>query len=185
MIAPFKHFPTLIVPGWQDSNEAHWQSLWQKEFGWGRVVQDDWLIPVVADWSNRLSETVTQLAKPVVLVTHSLGGIALAHAFAQNHKLPVKAAFIVAPPDLDQDDTPNELRDFLPVPMKRFSFPSLLVASSNDPYCALNRAEGMAQAWGSSFVCVGKRHHIGDVANLGEWAEGKDLLSTFLRKVLP
>ena len=37
--------PLLIVPGWQDSEPMHWQSLWERKFSADRVRQKDWIHP--------------------------------------------------------------------------------------------------------------------------------------------
>ncbi len=176
----FEKLPVLMVPGWQDSGKDHWQTLWQKEFNWGRVVQDDWLKPRCTDWVDRFVTTIKAQSGPVVLVTHSLGCSTLAHAWAMDQTLPIRAAFIIAPPDLEQPDTPQDIKNFSPVPEVQFSFPSIVIASQNDPYCAVRRAQRMAKSWGGQFMNVGDRHHLGDSANLGDWKEGLILLAEFL-----
>jgi hypothetical protein len=34
--------PILVLPGWQNSGSAHWQSLWEQQLGAERVTQHDW-----------------------------------------------------------------------------------------------------------------------------------------------
>jgi len=36
----------------------------------------------------------------------------------------------------------------------------VLVASSDDPYCTMQRASDFAEAWGSEFVSAGEAGHI-------------------------
>jgi uncharacterized protein len=51
---------TLILPGWQNSGPAHWQSLWEAKYGDQRVVQHDWMRPLRGDWITRLEEVLLQ-----------------------------------------------------------------------------------------------------------------------------
>jgi len=55
-------------------------------------------------------------------------------------------------------------------------FPSLVVASSEDPYIALERAEYFARCWGSELVNIGPAGHINAASGYGKWAEGVELL---------
>jgi predicted alpha/beta hydrolase family esterase len=65
--------------------------------------------------------------------------------------------------------------------MLRLRFRSIVVASSNDPYVTLFRAQTFAMAWGSEFVMIGEAGHINSASGLGDWAEGFALLNA-LRK---
>ena len=46
----------LLLPGWLDSGPGHWQTLWEQQHGWERVVQADWVWPRRGDWMARLDE---------------------------------------------------------------------------------------------------------------------------------
>ena len=48
-----------------------------------------------------------------------------------------------------------------------------VVASSDDPYVTLERAEYLARCWGSRFVSVGVAGHINSESGLKDWAQGK------------
>ena len=39
----------LILPGWQNSGPAHWQSRWEELYGFTRVQQHDWMQPLRGD----------------------------------------------------------------------------------------------------------------------------------------
>jgi predicted alpha/beta hydrolase family esterase len=67
------------------------------------------------------------------------------------------------------------------MPLQRLQFPSIVVASSNDPYVTLSRGQAFAKAWGSEFVIVGEAGHTNSASGLGDWPEGLALLNT-LRK---
>ena len=51
-----------------------------------------------------------------------------------------------------------------------------MVASRDDPYVTLARAEGFARAWGSRLVVLGAAGHINADSGYGEWPEGRRLL---------
>ncbi|MBA4123845.1 MAG: alpha/beta hydrolase [Acidobacteria bacterium] len=168
----------LTVPGVTNSSPQHWQSLWEKEFPerFRRIEQKEWNTPACADWINEIEEKV-QKANPetVVLVAHSLGCTAVAH-WAQNFGTKIKGAFLVAPSDCEAESYNFDTKGFAPIPLDTLSFKSLVVASLNDEYVSLERAEQFADAWGSEFINVGAKGHINFGAGFGEWNEGLELL---------
>jgi len=176
-----QQWPVLILPGWLDSEPDHWQSLWQSRFGWKRVQQNDWNEPKKADWVKNIAREIKKQKKAPVVITHSLGGIALAQAVKQNPSLPVRGAFIVAPADLDRPDMPKEIVDFRPVPLENLPFPSIVAASHNDPFVDIKRAKQFAKHWGSELIDVGPQGHINVLAGMGEWPEGLEILTDFLK----
>jgi predicted alpha/beta hydrolase family esterase len=162
----------LILPGWQNSGPDHWQSRWEVTHGYTRVEQHDWQRPLRGDWIARLEEVLLSLDGPAVLVAHSLGCIHTAAwaSHSQNtHR--VKAALLVAPPDVARDDLRQMLPSWSPVPQQHLPFPAVVISSSNDPFCALDRAESFAAAWGSDFVPAGLRGHLNADSGLGDWPE--------------
>jgi predicted alpha/beta hydrolase family esterase len=88
----------------------------------------------------------------------------------------VSGALLVAPPDTERDDMPPQLHGWRPIVMTRLPFPATVVASSNDPYCSLERAGMLASAWGASLVVAGPRGHLNAESGLGDWPEGLALL---------
>ncbi|MEY2953323.1 MAG: hypothetical protein RLZZ401_1410 [Pseudomonadota bacterium] len=170
---------TLILPGWQSSGPDHWQSRWQALHGYVRVEQHDWLRPLRGDWMMRLDETLLALPahESVGLVAHSLGCLLVA-AWASHSRLTarVRSALLVAPGDAERPELQPLLPSWSPIPLSRLPFGSLLVASRNDPYCSLDRAQALASAWGSGFVDLGERGHINAGSSLGDWPDGHSLL---------
>jgi predicted alpha/beta hydrolase family esterase len=55
-------------------------------------------------------------------------------------------------------------------------FASTLVASSNDQWASLARAQQFATAWGSELVNLGPAGHINADSGHGEWPAGLALL---------
>lgn len=182
-----RQIQVLTLPGWRNSGAAHWQSHWEQVYGYQRVEQHDWLQPRRGDWLARLEETVidTDPQYPVVLVAHSLGCILVA-AWAQfsRHSHKVRGAFLVAPDDTEQ----HELKDFLPswspIARQKFPFPSVLVASRNDPCCRFERAQELAQTWGSQLIDAGLQGHLNTESGLGDWPEGHAWLETKLAHII-
>jgi predicted alpha/beta hydrolase family esterase len=168
----------LLLPGWLNSDAAHWQSRWERLHGHRRIDQDDWLWPRRGDWMARLDEVLLDMAQPAVLVAHSLGcQLVAAWAAHSSHGGRVRAALLVAPPDTERDDMPPNLFSWRPIVRARLPFPSLVVASTDDPYCALPRAQRLAADWGSSIIEIGARGHINGESGLGDWPEGSALLT--------
>jgi hypothetical protein len=167
----------LLLPGWQNSGPQHWQSLWEQRHGYVRVEQHDWLQPLRGDWITRLEEVVLGRDEHVVLVAHSLGCVLVAAwASITRHPRRVKAALLVAPPDVERPDIRAQLRTWAPTPLQTLPFPGVVVASRDDPFCDFDRARGFAQAWGSRFIDHGRCGHINAESGLGSWPEGHLLL---------
>ena len=164
----------LMLPGWQNSGPDHWQSRWERAHGYSRVEQHDWLRPLRGDWIARLEDVLLSLDLerdgPAVLVAHSLGclNVAAWAAHSRNtHR--VKAALLVAPPDVERDDLRQMLPGWAPVPLNRLPFKSLLFSSNDDPFCAPQRARFFASSWGAERIDAGPRGHLNAESGLGDW----------------
>ena len=174
--------PTVvIVPGWRDSGPGHWQTLWADALTCvRRVVQDNWVSPTRKAWVERLRETIESTEEQVVLVAHSLGCITVAHLPETVHDR-IHAALLVAPADPERRGV---LADFAPVPYQRLPYPSIVVASSNDPYCPARLAAMYAKAWGSDFVRLNDAGHINVDSGHGPWPLGLSLLQALMHAPL-
>ena len=169
-----------LLPGWQGSDAQHWQSLWQQRHGFNCLEQHDWQRPLRGDWSARLQEAVIDAPRPVVLAAHSLGCI-LAAWWAAHSPLArtrVRGALLVAPADTEQPLMREQLPGWAPVMLQPLPFASIVVASSNDAFCSLERARIFAGAWGSRLVDAGPLGHINSDSGLGAWDAGLSLLQT-------
>lgn len=167
----------LLLPGWQNSGPAHWQSRWEALYGDRRVEQADWDWPRRGDWMARLEEVLLEDAAPAVLVAHSLGcQLLAAWAAHSSNTARVRAALLVAPPDSERADFPPQLASWRPIVRRRLPFPSVAVTSSDDPYCDPARAAGMAADWGARPHDIGARGHVNADSGLGDWPEGRALL---------
>jgi predicted alpha/beta hydrolase family esterase len=174
------HTDILVLPGWQNSLEQHWQSLWESQHpGWRRIQQRDWDFPLAQDWLVQIESQVRECARPPVIVAHSLGCIAVTN-WARDSQTALAGAFLVAPPDLERDDAPAALRNFLPVQRARLRFPALVVASENDPFSGYARSQQLALDWGAAFHGVGALGHINTDSGIQNWPAGQSLLQDFL-----
>ena len=182
----------LIIPGWSGSGAGHWQTRWESRLKTARrVEQADWLAPDRQQWIARIDAAIAAATRPVVLVAHSLGVMAAVHALAAGPPRPaVAGAFLVAPADIDNAQAwpvthgmslaPGE-GGFAPVPLTKLPCPSAVVASSNDPCCSLDRARGMADAWGAKLFEAGAAGHINTESGHGPWPEGLMQFGWFMR----
>ena len=173
--------PILILPGYADSEPDHWQSNWERaDPACRRVVQDDWLEPRLANWLATLDRYVRECDSPPVLAAHSLACVLVAHWATRSSAL-VKAALLVAPADVDSPvHTPDEVRSFSPIPFVQLPFPSIVVASTGDPFVTPARAAAFAQAWGSCLITLDDAGHVNAAAGYGPWPEGRKLLQDLL-----
>ncbi|MDO8373630.1 MAG: alpha/beta hydrolase, partial [Polaromonas sp.] len=160
---------------WRDSGPGHWQSLWAERLDDAvRVRQDDWITPSRQAWVASIARTILLQTEPVVIVAHSLGCIATTHLPA-NAAARIQGALLVAPADPERRSI---LSDFAPVPARKLPYRSVIVASSNDPYCPVRLAGAYARAWGSEFVRIQNGGHINIESGHGEWSLGAALLQS-------
>jgi predicted alpha/beta hydrolase family esterase len=174
----------LIIPGLHDSGPGHWQTIWERErHDCLRVQLGMWTDPVRNVWISRIDQAVGAAQGPVVLVAHSLGCQAVlwwASLLGEDAPSNVVAALLVAPPDVDRLGADPRVERFAPTPKSILPFPTTVVASSDDPWCAAERAEEFAASWGAHFVLLDRAGHINAESGLGEWHEGQELLERLL-----
>lgn len=180
--------PVFVIPGIGNSGPAHWQSLWQAAHpSWQRLVVADWDEVECRAWVAALQQqlSVINAAGPApLLVAHSLGCLALAHWASQaspasnggHGRIAIQAALLVAVPDPQSAAFPAAARGFDPVPLAPLPFPSIVVASTDDPYGSVDHARRCADGWGSEFVVMGAHGHLNAQSGLGEWPQGWRLL---------
>ena len=169
--------PVVILPGLGSSGPEHWQTLWEKRNpAFVRVEQRDWDHPNREEWVAALDAYISRQTVPPVLVAHSLACAVVAH-WAARHDRPVHGALLVSPSDVDSPaHTPEEVRGFSPMPLRRLPWRSIVVASSDDPFVDPARARLFAESWGARFVDAGRHGHINSASGLGDWPPGKRLL---------
>ncbi|WP_277982654.1 RBBP9/YdeN family alpha/beta hydrolase [Sphingomonas faeni] len=171
----------LTIPGLWNSGAAHWQTRWERERDdCARIELGCWDDPIRNVWMSRIDQAIYEARSDIVLVAHSLGCHAVAWWAKQlgpSGSAQVRGALLVAPPDVDRTDADPRILRFGPTPIVTLPFPSVVVASRNDPYATMVRSKAMARGWGANLVDVGECGHINAASNLGNWPDGQDILS--------
>ncbi|MDQ1077102.1 putative alpha/beta hydrolase family esterase [Microbacterium testaceum] len=189
----------VIVPGIGGSGEQHWQTHWERRWGRDarRVEPRSWDEPDLDDWVDAVDRCVTDLARQtdrVIVVAHSLGCWAATEWDArtgdqrqperveQVERAPVTGMLLVAPPDPTGDAFPRAAApSFVGLAVRPLACPTTVVASSDDPYCSVEVAQGLASGWGSTLRNAGALGHLNAASGLGEWAWGRAVLGDLVR----
>ena len=177
----------LVIPGLGGSGPDHWQSRWEAKIpAVRRVVQADWEKPELAAWRDRIVEEVERAARPVILVAHSLGVLAAAHAapFLAKGETSgkVKGSFLVAPPSVEVLSGLDALDPaFLALPGEPLPFPALVIASRNDSLAPFADSEALAKMLGAELLDAGFSGHINIESGHGPWPEGVMRFAGFLK----
>ena len=175
----------LVVSGLWDSGPEHWQTHWLKDHpAWSKVAHRDFSAPQRDEWVAELDAAIAACEGPPILLAHSLGCMLVAQWAQSGSALHIAGAMLVAPSDVAAASYPIDPNGFLPIPMTAFSFPSLLVASTNDDYADLARARAFAGAWGSELVEIADAGHLNGDAGYGPWPQGLALLEKFSATLL-
>ncbi|WP_331346278.1 alpha/beta hydrolase [Cellvibrio sp. UBA7661] len=171
-------FSVIIVPGLRNSDEHHWQSLWQAQVPHSKRIQlDNWETPDLDKWKAAIRTEVNNSDKPAIIIAHSFGTLASASIAAEN-PAQIAALFLVAPADPDKFQLAQHL------PQQPLNVPGKIIASSNDPWLSESKAAYWALVWGTDFLRLKNVGHINSESHLGVWQEGADELQSLLRKGL-
>lgn len=168
--------PILVVPGLNGSGEGHWQRFWLDDHAEALLVeQDDWANPDAGRWLFRLEQAV--VAHPgALIVAHSLGSILTARLAASPVAPMVGGALLVAPADIERTSTLHARNyEFGTLPTEKLPFPALVAASRDDIYLSLDKAQGLALAWGAPLLDLGYVGHVNVASGFGRWLQGYEL----------
>lgn len=169
----------LVVPGLHGSGADHWQTWMEARLPKAaRVQQADWSIPDLALWSARVRDGIDRTDGPVILVAHSFGCLASVEAAAHRPGR-VSALMLVAPADPERFDVGIFVQD------GRLRAPSVVVASTNDPWMSLDGAAHWASAWGAELINLGAVGHINTAAGFGAWPRGLEILADLRGRLAP
>jgi predicted alpha/beta hydrolase family esterase len=170
----------LIVPGLGGSCADHWQTRWEQKLSTARrIVQDDWERPTLEAWRAQIVGEVMRANRPVVLVAHSLGALAAAHAgpFLAGK---VAGAFLVAPPAQAKLGAFGSIDPAFFAPVRPMPFRTLVIAGRDDPYADFAESEALALALGAEIADAGLSGHINAESGHGPWPEGLLRFAGFL-----
>lgn len=179
----------LIVPGLYGSELQHWQTWIERKLpNTQRVEQEDWDNPILPIWANAISQHIEQARGKIWIIAHSFGCLASVYA-AQKNPTKIAGAMLVAPTNpsrfslhgFQAGELYISARDniTLHLPKQALDFPSVVVASSNDPWMPLESAETWADTWESRFINIGAAGHINVASGFGAWPQGLALFEEF------
>ncbi len=172
----------FTIPGLYNSGPDHWQTHWEKEYGFTRIEQKEWETPVCDDWLQTIDSVVTQHPlEEVILVGHSLACCTIVR-WAEKYKCIIKGALLVAPSDVEAASYPPGTKGFSPMPKFKLPFPSIVIASTDDEYVTIERAKEFANNWGSELINAGELGHINSASNLGNWPFGYSVLKRLMKE---
>jgi uncharacterized protein len=159
-------------PGLYSSGPQHWQTRWEAKYGYTRIQQRDWDRPVCEEWLATIDAAIApHPPDQVILIGHSLACSTIVR-WAEKYKRIIKGALLVGPSDVDAPSYPPGTTGFMPMPLFKLNFPSIIIASSNDEYVSMDRARYFADCWGSDLADVGDLGHINSSSDLGDWPQG-------------
>lgn len=179
----------LIIPGYEGAGPVHWQTRMAGKLSTARIVdQPDWLHASLHVAVAQIVKAVSEATRPVVFVAHSLGNILVAQSVTALRDADllarVKGAYLVAAPNSDSLRTLSSVDPaFADIPRDPLPFPSVLVASSNDPFASLEDAADISAAWGAKLIEAGEQGHINTASGHGPWPEGMMSFAGFLSRL--
>ncbi len=149
------------------------------------MEQADWDAPDREGWVTTIGAAIAATERPVVLVAHSLGCVAVALAAARLPRNAVRGAFLVAPADVERPDMPRDgLARLRPC---ADGAPALPVDADREPQRSLlqlrARADDIAADWGSLLVDAGESGHINVASGHGPWPEGLTRFATLMARI--
>ena len=177
----------LFVPGLRDHVEDHWQTHAARAFP-GSVT----VAPLTEDRLSRaarvaaLDAALQAIAGEVVIAAHSAGCLMVAH-WALAPSRPIRAALLATPADVEHPLPPGypsyddlSANGWLPIARRPLPFPTLVVASRNDPLARFERVEVMAHDWQAELHDAGEVGHLNPPAGYGPWEDGQGLIEQLL-----
>jgi predicted alpha/beta hydrolase family esterase len=168
----------LILHGIEGSGPDHWQT-WLA----GRLAERGHQVsypdlpnadnPRLEEWLDALEQELAGLpAAETTVLCHSLGSLLWLHHAGRRAGAQVAGALLVAPPQPDEE-VPGST-GFRPVPLDREGVAAaaartLLVCSTNDPWCPPATSRRIAETIGVPLDWVENAGHINTDAGYGPW----------------
>ncbi|MFV0644796.1 MAG: RBBP9/YdeN family alpha/beta hydrolase [Sphingomonadaceae bacterium] len=176
-------YTVLFVPGLRDHVEDHWQTHAAKALPGSRTVA-----PLEVDRLSRkarveaLDNAIHAIDGEVVLAAHSAGCLMVAHWVENPLRADttgkVRGALLATPADVENPlpegyPTLDSLREngWLPIARSPFPFPTLVVASRNDPLAGYTKVEELARCWEAELLDAGEVGHLNPPSGYGPWPE--------------
>lgn len=176
-------YTVLFVPGLRDHVEDHWQTHAAKALT-GSVTVD----PLTEERLSRaarvqaLDDALNAIEGDVIIAAHSAGCLMVAH-WAENPTRKIRAALLATPADVEKPlpegyPSLDALSDngWLPIARSALPFPTLVVASHNDPLAEFEKVDALAHIWGAKLHDAGHVGHLNPPAGFGPWPEALSLI---------
>ena len=144
-------------------DEGHWVGRWVSRLSTAIPVP----VPDGEGADDALAAMIDGAPTPVVAVAYGNG---VERLLRHGGSDTVRGAFLVAP-------RPGRVAEDRIEPLP---FPSILVASRDDPECPYEIAEGMGARWGSHVVDAGEAGSLDGASGRGPWPEGLMVFAKFL-----
>jgi uncharacterized protein len=176
---PARSVPTVIVPGWQDSGEGHWQTWLEDQLrAAGRTTLrppfPDFENPELGEWLTALRAAIAELpADGFDVVAHSIGAVLwLHHAISPGDSPRPARVALVAPPS--PTTAIPEIASFFPPPLdveavRRAADGTVLIAGEDDPYLPEGVGTAYALPLRIATTVVPGGGHLNVDSGYGEW----------------
>jgi predicted alpha/beta hydrolase family esterase len=178
---------TLIIPGFQGSEDAHWQTWFQSKIKNSQRVHQNWDEPILAYWAENVRNSIDKCNGKVWIIAHSFGCLAAILAGIDRYKN-IAGAMLVAPADperftlggvLEESelDGSESIRSLIPT--HPLPFPTLVIASDDDPWMQASKVQLWSDIWNSEFISLPSAGHINTASGFGPWDAGLTLFNNF------
>ncbi|MDE2436940.1 MAG: alpha/beta hydrolase [Sphingomonadales bacterium] len=173
----------LFVPGLRDHVEDHWQTHAARALPGSVTVE-----PLTTDRLSRAARVaavdvaLNAIEGEVVIAAHSAGCLMVA-AWALKPTRKIRGALLATPADVENPLPPGypsfedlNANGWVPIPRMRLPFPTLVVASRNDPLAGFGKVAELARGWGAELIDAGEVGHLNPPAGFGPWADALPLI---------
>jgi len=175
-------FDILIVPNIGGAAEGDWPSRWRSKLSTARFVHPtDPSERRPEAWTGAVAGAAREATRPALFIGHGIGAAAIADAGAALKGADVRGAFLVAPPD-DKGLERLAGADWTPA-RAPLPWPSVVIASRNDPHAAYDAVAALASDWGADLIDAGEAGGLDAASGHGPWPEGLMRLAAFIKKL--
>ena len=164
----------FFLAGPEAMDADHWMVRWESRLATATRIAAA-LDGAVADaLASRLHAAVASASRPIVLVAHGDGALAVARAAETNALAGVRGAFLVNP----SSSAPVDRLPRGPLP-----FPALLVASRDDPHASFEEMSDRGYDWGAHVIDAGTVGRLDSGSGHGPWPEGLMRFGAFIARL--
>jgi predicted alpha/beta hydrolase family esterase len=162
----------LFVPEAGADDPDHWMNRWESRLPTARRVVTN--VDDVASLGSAVADALAEGVRPAILVAHGAGVHAVVQAAQKCDMARVRGAFLVNPSS--GWNLPGPSREPLP-------FPSIVVASRDDPHASFEEMHDLGLDWGAHVVDAGLIGRVDSGSGHGPWPEGLMRFGAFLARL--